>query len=316
MTPPPGAPTDLLCQFLESQDAQASEKLLSRIIAEIVEPVVSNVVGSRIAPAHAEDVRLDVMAELIGRLREWKESSGGAAIRDFRAYAAVAARNGCDEYYRRQFPQRYRLQKRLRYLLTRDSRFGLWEGAGGEWICGRRDWMPASLRAPHASSDTVWESSKQAAQVVERFLADAGRPIPFDHLVGRVAHHWGIVDRPEPASGQVASSGSIQSTIEIRAWLKQLWIEVGALPAMQRSALVLNLRDDQGGSALSLLPITGVASVRQIAESLEMKPEELARIWRELPWDDQRIGAMLNLTRQQIANLRKSARERLSRRLR
>jgi hypothetical protein len=46
-----------------------------------------------------------------------------------------------------------------------------------------------------------------------------------------------------------------------------------------------------------------------------MTKEEFAEIWNHLPLDDNRIAEILNLTRQQVINLRKSARERLARRM-
>ncbi|MFI5179332.1 MAG: hypothetical protein ACHQO8_12240, partial [Vicinamibacterales bacterium] len=62
-------------------------------------------------------------------------------------------------------------------------------------------------------------------------------------------------------------------------------------------------------------PLTGIATIRQIAEVLDIPALDLAALWSELPLDDTRIGARLKLTRQQVINLRKSARERLSRRM-
>ena len=314
--PPPGDSSDLLCEFLSNEDVQASERLLSRVVAELAEPVVARVVAARVAGPNAEDVRHDVLAELISRLREWKESGGGAQIRDFRAYSAAAARNGCDEYYRQLFPQRYRLQKRLRYLLGKDRRFALWESAGGQLMSGRREWHPFPVPPQADGPQPAWESSRQAAALIDGIFAETGSPVLFDDLVDRVAQRYGIADRTELAGEELAAAGSMHATLENRGWLRRLWSEVAELPARQRSALLLNLRDDRGGSALALLPLTGIASMRDIAATLGMAAEELARIWRELPWDDQRIGDKLSLTRQQIANLRKSARERLARRLR
>ena len=48
---------------------------------------------------------------------------------------------------------------------------------------------------------------------------------------------------------------------------------------------------------------------------LEMPAGELVRIWNDLPLEDQRIGQRLGLDRQRVINLRKSARERLNRRI-
>jgi hypothetical protein len=183
-------------------------------------------------------------------------------------------------------------------------------------MCGRQAWHSGKVTEIRAV-ETVWESSAVATGlVVEGIFDEFGGPLPFEDLVDRVAHHWGIADRPEPHFDNSEASGNIDSTIQNRSWLKQLWDEVRALPPRQRAALLLNLRDDQGGSALLWLPITGVAAIRDIAVALELPVEEMARIWNSLPLDDLQIAARMNITRQQVVNLRKAARERLVRRMR
>jgi hypothetical protein len=85
--------------------------------------------------------------------------------------------------------------------------------------------------------------------------------------------------------------------------------------AGQRSALLLNLRDGDGRNALLLLILVNAAPFDEIAAALEMTTEALTAIWNDLPIDDLTIAEMLGATRQQVMNLRKSARERLTRRL-
>jgi len=103
--------------------------------------------------------------------------------------------------------------------------------------------------------------------------------------------------------------------VEKRIFLERLWQEVRELPRAQRVALLLNLREADGGGCLALFPATGVATLRQIADALELSAEQFAELWPQLPLDDATIGRLLELTRQQVINLRKSARERLARRL-
>ena len=103
--------------------------------------------------------------------------------------------------------------------------------------------------------------------------------------------------------------------LELQQWLAHLWREVICLPVQQRHALLLNLREEGGGSALMFAPLSGVASVRDIAELLQMPDTELAVLWKDLPLDDLTIAGRLGVTRQQVINLRKSARARLTRRM-
>jgi hypothetical protein len=93
--------------------------------------------------------------------------------------------------------------------------------------------------------------------------------------------------------------------------LARVWEEVADLPLRQRTALLLNLRDANGTGLLWLLPVLGVATLRQIARVLETPDSEFARLWREIPLDDAAIAERLACNRQQVINLRMSARKRL-----
>ena len=103
--------------------------------------------------------------------------------------------------------------------------------------------------------------------------------------------------------------------VEKRLFLQRLWEEIQLLPINQRRALLLTLRGAGGRGCIALFPATGTASLRQLAAALEMDAEALAALWNELPLDDSRLAETLRATRQQVVNMRKSARERLRRRL-
>ena len=98
-------------------------------------------------------------------------------------------------------------------------------------------------------------------------------------------------------------------------YLARLWREIGGLSLRQRLALLLNLRESGQASALSLFVETGIADLRQIAEALEFQADTFTILWNQLPLDDNSIAKHMGITRQQVINLRKSARDRLVRRM-
>jgi hypothetical protein len=167
-------------------------------------------------------------------------------------------------------------------------------------------------------------------EVIRSFLAWRGRAIPLDELVGIVAELQGVRDPQrvqwQGEEGEEGAGASvcellpdravdIASAVEQRFCLEKLWKEICELPPRQRVALLLNLRDAQAGDALILFTLTGIASLRRIAEVIDMPHEELAALWNKLPLEDVAIAALLGITRQQVINLRKSARDRLARRM-
>ena len=152
----------------------------------------------------------------------------------------------------------------------------------------------------------------------------AAHPVEFERLVALAAEFWQITDSPlesvdnperEPDKESINLTPGVDVLLEQRLYLEKLWSEVCELPVLQRAALLLNLRDAQGGSAIFFIPHLGIASQKQIAEILGLPEQEFSTLWNDLPLDDARIAEMFGVTRQQVINLRKTARERLVRRM-
>ena len=153
---------------------------------------------------------------------------------------------------------------------------------------------------------------------------EVGAPIDLDELVSFMATLIGIRNQPVESLADDDDSASVVPTseqpdqawqVEKRMFLQRLWEELQQLPANQRAALLLNLKDASGQGCITLFPATGIASLKQLADVLQLSAEEFAKLWNDLPLEDSRIAELLGLTRQQVINARKSGRERLARRL-
>jgi hypothetical protein len=158
--------------------------------------------------------------------------------------------------------------------------------------------------------------------LVAAVLDDTGGPVELDSMVNIAARVMGVVDLPadfekvaQSASNPSPASAPAESGQSWQAWTEQVWAEILQLPVRQRVALLLDLRVDGEGSPLVLFTESGVASLHAIAAALEMPAAELAALWHRLPLPDLEIAGRLALTRQQVINLRTSARRRLARRM-
>lgn len=346
----------LLLPYVRAAEGAECERLLAALVTEHAEPIVARVVGYKLRAgrdgagrAEADDVRGEVMLQLVQRLHNFRSDHAARPIRDFGAYVAAAAYNACDRHVSRKYPQRRRLKNGLRYLLTHRPGFALWQTGAGAWVAGLHEWRArpaqpegefrggrlqqlredarAFARGKDAKADLG--DRRNAYDLLSAVFSWAAEPVELDLLTGVVAEWWGVTDETVEVGGggggrdgEEARGVQLADTrpeppaeAERRAYLEQLWREIVGLPSRQRAALLLNLRDEQGRTCVDLWTLTGVATAQGVAEVLGMTPEDFAEIWNELPFDDKRIGALLGLTRQQVINLRKSARERLTRRM-
>jgi hypothetical protein len=284
------------------------------------------------------------------------EAEASAPIASFANYVARAAFNACHEWLRQRAPRRARLQSRVRYVLTHDPRLMTREAADRDWWCGTRGTARDGTARDGADIPlaVVKEAADEQAAAVRRDVGDpavAPRAFAafvygvvaaldgscrFATLVAAIAACLGEEDVQAPSGAREAGAGragreddlpseverlrdqrpAILDVLTHRAHLERLWGEIRELPPRQRAALLLNLRDDEGRGMIELWPQTGVAPMAELARALDLTEAALRELWPTLPRDDQWIAERLGVTRRQVINLRKCARERLARRLR
>lgn len=311
----------LLQSYLETPDPGEADSSLGALIFQHAVPLLNRIVSRRLGESSRQDVDdivSDVTLSLISRLKALKSGSGGEIIRSFESYVAAAAHNGCDQYLRQRYPERHRLKNRLRYLIGKHPKFALWEDSASRWVCGLELWKQRPTVAalpdlmPHLSSGVRPE------RLLEDLFRASGAPLEFDGVVDWFARIWGVRDHSQSSElpddlTASESRGPDVLMVETQS-LHGLWNEIMALPAPQKTALLLNLRDPGGGSALWLFASAAIVSVRKIADAMEWPVEEFAQVWPKLPLSDFDIAERLSVTRQQVINLRQAARQRLARR--
>jgi RNA polymerase sigma factor (sigma-70 family) len=342
---------DLLLPFLHASSEAESTAVLEQLICNHAQPLIHNIIHFKLKASDSrrafnqdgqevEDLSNEVIVRLVRTLRECKASPQEKTIASLRSYVAVMAYNASDEYLRQKYPRRFSLKNKLRYILTHKAGLALWESASGETLCGLAAW-PQTKTTRAAGPALGQRASELEAFLQKRFpglaierinLADllpavlefSDSPIEIDELVTVIAERLGLrevqtqSDNLRIENDRVLSSDpreGLDEAFDHRARLERVWQEVLQLPPRQRAALLLNLRDEQGESAIAMLPILRIASLHQIAEALDMSAEELAAIWNDLPLEDATLAERMGATRQQIINLRKCARQRLARRL-
>ena len=333
----------LLEPLLSEASSDKADEILSNLIANHAEPVIKGVIRFKLRlnsfretqRAEADDIQQEAILQLLAQLQRFRKLPSGNPITDVRGMAAVIAHRTCARWLRRQFPERHALKNRLHYLLTHQRGFALWQNADGRMLAGFDVWktqekpanttlnlsdvekLPAHLRARKS------DKPQELAEFIASIFNYAGGPVEFDELVNGVSAIQGISEQPiesladddENMPEPVAAEPDPAWRIEKKVFLQRLWEELQQLPVNQRAALLLNLKDASGFGCITLFPAIGIASLRQLAQALEITAERLAELWNDLPIEDAKIAELLGLTRQQVINARKSGRERLARRL-
>jgi hypothetical protein len=335
----------VLHPFLMASNEAQAEASLSQLICQQKESTIQEIVRTKLRVSlspndtshlnqEALDLVTDVQTAILSSLRDLKRNNTSSKpIGDFGGYVATVTFNACHQLLRRKYPKRFQLKNKLRYLLTHEAKFALWE-SDKEWVCGFARWRgskrPLSavtekqrLREHQHRFRNVANANRQRQAFIDLISTTfevLDGPVLLDELVSLMVDQLQIkedvmVDDDERSKVTVAGHDSF-AQLESQAQIRKLWEEICELPLRHRSALLLNLRDRRGTDALELFQIARVATIRDIAEVLDFKPEEFAHVWKELPWDDLKIANHLALTRQQVINLRQSARARLAWRVR
>ncbi|HYL98126.1 MAG TPA: hypothetical protein VEZ90_04165 [Blastocatellia bacterium] len=334
----------LLAPYLAEVDEERAGAIVSRLIADSAQPVIDRVIKStlRAAPevrSDRQDVNSEIVVRLVEALKEFRTNPRAGHLKNFLGYVAVVAYNSCYSYLRTTHPLRRRLKNQISYAVSHTETLALWKSRDGCWLCGFDQWRTLAGKCPQdrlailltnpdlLGAEVHREPRWKPLELLPAIFRFTKSPVDLDDLVDTVAGLLQITDHESVGAIEaapecdlfetLASEHKLQSDVmESTVSVKVLWNEICTLPRNQATALLLGLRDKQGLDAISLLGNAGVASIRQVAEVLGFEAAELAGIWDQLPMDDLRIAGRLGITRQQVINLRKSARKRLTNRLR
>lgn len=296
--------------YLTARDDRTRGWELERILQDVqrkIRAVISTYVRANwpIEPHEADDIVSHVTLLVLRKLRAatvLEEES----VQSVEAYVTTLTRNSVRDLMRRRSPERTRLKSRLRYLFGSDRRLALWSSEGVT-LCGLAAWKGRpdySVNVPRDCANANGDSMLAAMIAI-------GKPIRLTDLVTACL----AIETKHDAQQDVATAPAHRDAFEARQYLQILWREIRELPPNQRAALLLNLREPGSGNAVTLFVAMGIATLEEIAAAVEMSVGQLSSMWESLPLDDLRIAAHLGVRRQQVINLRKSARERLARRM-
>lgn len=320
----------LLVPFLEATSESIADELLVTIVENHAEPIIRRILRGKLRVSlndsgtqqnqDALEIAGDLRATIISILRTLRANLNQNPIVNFPDFVAIKAYSACADYFREKHPQRWRLKNLLRRHLRQNPQFALWQAEDHRWYAAFSGQRDASKVSRTRSGEALSNSSMQPDGFLTELFEHAQGPIDFEEVVRIAAETWRIQDRPmESIDDGIPTLSSpapgVDFVIEQRLLFEQVWNEVCQLPVLQRAALLLNLRDSRDGGVISFLPVLGIASKHELARLLEMRYEDFLGIWTELPLDDLRIAKLLGVTRQQVINLRKTARERLVRRM-
>jgi len=330
-----------LLPFLDASNAPEEAAALSRLNTEQIEPTIRRGLGFKLRlyrpqsdknRNELEEIYNDIQLRLLKRLRALKEDPAQNQIANLRGYVATVTRNTCDEYLRQRYPLRRSLKDRVRRHLLSHAEFAVWEDAEHNWLAGFSSWRNmdrggTNVRELQELLKLEWRNVDvqrlELHDLLTTIFSIKHAPLEIDQLTELIAGFWGIEDHsPEPVDvnshtllDELRVDINPATIIEQRQSLEHLWREICQLPRRQRVALLLNLRNPRGVNVITLLPATGVATFEQIAFALEIPVAEFEQLWAKLPLDDLQLAGYLGATRQQVINLRKTARERLLKRM-
>jgi hypothetical protein len=323
MTSRTATPDPLLDPLLTATDVEEHDRAIETIIMMHAQPVSSAILNGfrgngSLRAEDLDDVSSIITLRLVQKLQRLA-AGAGESISNLHDFVATITYNTINDAFRRRYPERTRLKNRIRYALPRDRRLAAWNignvSAGGLRGWEGRDDFPSSL--DYTARTLANANRYDLPGVLAKLFLVLGRPLRVDDLVSLLADAWNIRDAPPPRTLEATDLAGTTPLLrfETRQYLERLWQEIRELIPRQRAALLLNLRAPDAANAVALLVLTGVASADEVAQTIGISTARLSEIWNDLPLDDLAIASMLGLERQQVITLRKSARERLTRRM-
>jgi len=315
---------EALWPFIDAPDELTRAQELRNLLESRARPAIASAIRRvrQLEPSLCLENAEEMIAAILERLSRRARAAAlyeEHAIRALEPCVAALTREALEDFRRRRYPQRHRLRRNLRYIMTRQPEFALWEDDSGP-VAGLFEWTgqpPHSSALPFATSSATpaMRDRDRPVQSLRAVLTSIDHPLPFDLLIDVMANLWDIRDGEEDGDILAAERGHPHDGRHDREYIEALWLAIRHLPDQQRRALLLNLRDPHGLNAVTLFLLLNVADASEIAASLGLTMEAFTELWEMLPLDDVAVAERMDVTRARVMELRKAARLGLAERM-
>ncbi len=118
--------------------ASLSDQDWYAVVKDVVEAIVRQKLSvslSRSDSSRENEDALDLVQNVYSELTQAVQSED-SEIRNLRSYAAVVTYHACAQYFRERYPEHTRLKNKIRYFLSHEPGFAVWETPDGVAFCG------------------------------------------------------------------------------------------------------------------------------------------------------------------------------------
>jgi hypothetical protein len=237
----------------------------------VAEPIVQGIVRDKLGVTLSQsDARrdnedaLDLVQNIFSELTE-RFQSEGSEIRDVAAYTAVVAYHACAQYIRNRYPEHARLKNKIRYFLSHEPGFAVWETPEGDVCCGYSgsprdgqslDRARQALLGSHEDiSEVLFGRSAGAFEgvkaldsmrfpdwrkVVDRiFYAIA--PMQLDQLISILSALFRVKEQPKESGERLGKNAQFDRRIHHQELMQMLWMILQDFDHRWLMAFLLNL---------------------------------------------------------------------------
>lgn len=325
---------ELLRLYLAAESAAECAEISENLIEEFALPIIEKSLRAKVyvsakngfsVSADFEDLCSESCLKLVEKLAAMRIEANGNSIRNFESYTAVVAYNVWNEFLNNGAPNRKSLKNKIRYALGKSEHFEVWREKDeiyGGLVLHERRIEKVSIEDLTDRLKREFADFRNAVlpELLSEILENANSALQINDLTTIVGRLWEIDDPADVSldgfrENIFSAKKNQRNDFEMRFELKQIWQEIRALPANQRTALLYNLRDESGREMLFMFFNAKIASLREISEAMNLNLEDCATIFPLLPLEDKAIAEKMKLTAKQVGGLRKVARENLRRRL-
>ena len=277
------------------------------VVKDVVESIVRQKLRatlSRDDSSRENEDALDLVQSVYSELTQAMQSED-SEIRNLKSYAAVVTYHACAQYFRARYPERTRLKNKIRYFLSHEPGFAVWETPNGEVYCGYSDW-PRDSRAlseavqalnvlPEDISERLFgrgSSSSGAVRaldamrfadwrmVLQAIFDDLAGPIELDQLISILSALFRVKEDPKESGGNERKSPQFDRRIHHQELMRMLWMILQDFDHRWLMAFLLNLPGltKEARGEIEAFETSGAATRREIGHLLAMNQVEYSEL--------------------------------------